>query len=245
MSTPAFPILAIEELEKRYQALRPLRLRGLTVAPAERVAIVGVDGGAAEVLVNLVTGASLADRGVVRVQGRSNADITSGDDWLASLDRFGIVSPRAILLDGATLEQNLAMPFTLQIDPLAPETVERVALLAEECGLIDRGSGEGGGGKDLGELAGEASPERRARAHLARAVAVDPVLLVLEHPTADVPAAALAAYAADIVRVTDARRMAVLLLTQDQAFAQLVAHRTLRLNAATGALTPIKRGWFK
>ena len=141
------PSSQIEELEKRYQALRPLRLRGLTVAPAERVAIVGVDGGAAEVLVNLVTGASLADRGVVRVQGRSNADIMSGDDWLASLDRFGIVSPRAILLDGATLEQNLAMPFTLQIDPLAPETIERVALLAEECGLIDRGSGEGGGAR--------------------------------------------------------------------------------------------------
>ena len=45
--------------------------------------------------------------------------------------------------------------------------------------------------------------------------------------------------------MTDARRMAALVLTQDQAFAQLVAHRTLKLNAATGALTPIKRGWFK
>ena len=85
----------------------------------------------------------------------------------------------------------------------------------------------------------------RARAHLARAVALDPVLLVLEHPTAQVPEAALAAYAADIVRVTDARRMAALVLTQDQAFAQLVAHRTLRLKPATGALTPVKRGWFR
>ena len=51
--------------------------------------MLGVDGGAAEVLVNLVTGASVADRGVVRVLGRSNADIVDGDEWLASLDRFG------------------------------------------------------------------------------------------------------------------------------------------------------------
>ena len=81
----------------------------------------GLDAGAAEVLVNLVTGAGVADRGTVCVQGRNNAEIANGDEWLESLDRFGIVSERAVLLEGATLEQNLAMPFTLQIDPVAPD----------------------------------------------------------------------------------------------------------------------------
>ena len=94
------PVLEITDVEKRYQALRPLRLQALTIAPGERVAIVGLDAGAAEVLVNLVTGAGVADRGTVRVQGRNNADIANGDEWLASLDRFGIVSERAVLLEG-------------------------------------------------------------------------------------------------------------------------------------------------
>jgi len=240
MTSPVPPVLEIDGLEKRYQALRPLRLQSLAIAPAERVAILGVDAGAAEVLVNLVTGASVADRGVVRVLGRNNAEIADGDEWLASLDRFGIVSPRAVLLEGVTLEQNLAMPFTLQIDPLDGETGRRVADLAVACGL---GGGEAGRA-GLRQLTGEASPERRARAHLARAIALGPALLVLEHPTADLPAPAVAAYAADIVAVTDARRQAVLVLTQDQAFAQQVAHRTLRLNPATGGLTPVRRGWF-
>jgi ABC-type transporter Mla maintaining outer membrane lipid asymmetry ATPase subunit MlaF len=245
MSTLQPPVLEIEDVEKRYQALRPLRLQSLRIAPGERVAIVGLDAGAAEVLVNLVTGASVADRGVVRVLGRSNADIADGDEWLASLDRFGIVSPRAVLLDGATIEQNLAMPFTLQIDPLAPEMVERVVGLARDCGLID-GSVDGEGGPaGLRRLTGEASPAIRARAHLARAVALSPALLVLEHPTADVPEPDRDRFAADIVKATDARHMSVLVLTRDQAFAQRVAHRTLTLNAATGALTPVKRGWFK
>ena len=55
--------------------------------------------------------------------GRDTADITSGDDWLASLDRFGIVSPRAVLIEAATIEENLAMPFILQIDPIPPSSV--------------------------------------------------------------------------------------------------------------------------
>ena len=245
MSTSQPPVLEIDDVEKRYQALRPLRLQSLKIAPGERVAIVGLDAGAAEVLVNLVTGASVADRGVVRVLGRSNADIADGDDWLASLDRFGIVSPRGVLLEGATIAQNLAMPFTLQIDPIAPEMVERVAGLARDCGLTGMRAEGDEGEAILGRPAGEAAPALRARTHFARAVALGPALLVLEHPTADVPEADRDGYAADIVRVTDARRMTVLVLTQDQAFAQRVAHRTLRLNPATGALTPLKRGWFK
>jgi ABC-type transporter Mla maintaining outer membrane lipid asymmetry ATPase subunit MlaF len=244
MPTALPPVLEIADLEKRYQALRPLRLQSLRVGPAERVAIVGLDAGGAEVLVNLVTGASVADRGTVRVQGRNNADIANADEWLASLDRFGIVSERAVLLEGATLEQNLVMPFTLQIDPIAPDVADRVAALARDCGLADSADEEVGR-QGLQRLAGDTPSELRARVHLARAVALDPVLLVLEHPTIGVPESDRAAYAADIVRVTDARRMAALVLTQDQAFAQLVAHRTLKLNPATGALTPIKRGWFK
>ena len=241
MPTPVTPVLEIEGIEKRYQGLRPLRLQSLAIAPGERVAVLGVDAGAAEVLVNLVTGASVVDRGVVRVLGQNNAEIADGDDWLASLDRFGIVSPRAVLLEGATLEQNLAMPFTLQIDPVGPETARRVSELAMACGLSD---GVETGTAGLQQRAGEASPERRARAHLARAIALGPALLVLEHPTADLPPATVPAFAADVASVTEARHQATLVLTQDQAFAQQVAHRTLKWNPATGGLTPVRRGWF-
>ncbi len=108
------PVLQITGVQKRYQSLRPLRIQELTIAAGERVAVSGFDAGAAEVLVNLVTGASLPDEGEVRVLGHRTADIVDGDEWLASLDRFGIVSPRGVLLEGATLEQNLAMPFTLR-----------------------------------------------------------------------------------------------------------------------------------
>lgn len=227
-------VLQISGVQKSYQSLRPLRLQALTVEEGERVAIAGLDAGAAEVLVNLVTGASLPDRGEVLVLDRPTSAIVSGDEWLASLDRFGIVSPRGVLLESATIEQNIAMVFTLEIDPVPRETAARVAALAGDCGIAD-----------VRAVTGETTPDVRARVHLARAVALSPALLVLEHPTAGFPDGARDAYAQTLVAVTEARGLAALVITQDESFASRAGHRAFRLEAATGALKPVRRGWFR
>lgn len=234
------PALQLSGIQKHYRSLRPLRLQELTIAPGERVAVSGFDAGSAEVLVNLVTGYSLPDQGEVRVLGKSTAEIADGDEWLASLDRFGIVSPRALLLDSHTIEQNLAMPMTLQIDPVPPDVAVRVAALARDSGIAREGRDEW-----LRRVTGEAPPHIRARVHLARAVALAPTLLVLEHPGADLEADERAAFADCIASVTDRSGAATLVITSDDRFAKRVAGRALRLEPATGALEAIRRGWFR
>src|SRR6266540_6351217 len=129
------PVLHIANVRRAYGGLRPLRLNDLAIAAGERVAVSGLAAGAAEVLVNLVTGASVPDQGDVIVLGHNTASITDGETWLASLDRFGIVSPRAVLLDAATLMQNLAMPITLDIEPVPPDVAAQVARLAGDVGI--------------------------------------------------------------------------------------------------------------
>jgi ABC-type nitrate/sulfonate/bicarbonate transport system ATPase subunit len=230
-------VLRIADVRKDYSGLRPLRIQALTVAPAERVAVVGLDAAAGELLVNLVTGAALPDQGSVSILGDPTSAITDGDGWLASLDRFGIAGDRAVLMQGATVAQNLATPFTLEIDPIPAEIRRKVDRLAEECGIVDRSW--------LDRLAGELPPDLRARVHLARAVALEPALLLLEHLTAPLADAARDALAADVVRVTEARRLATLIITHDTAFAWRVSHRALTLQPATGILAPLKRGWFR
>ena len=85
----------------------------------------------------------------------------------------------------------------------------------------------------------------RARVHLARAVARCPLaLLVLEHPTAGIPDSGRVAYAETFVAVTEGG-LAALVITQDEAFASLAGHRALRLEPVTGALKPVRRGWFR
>jgi macrolide transport system ATP-binding/permease protein len=228
------PVLELQGVVRAYQSLRPLRLQSLIVHEGERVAVVGVNAAEAEVLVNLVTGAALPESGTVRVLGRDTGDITTGDDWLASLDRFGIVSPRAVLIEAATVEENLAMPFTLQIDPIPPDVAAHVGALAWECGIP---------AEALTQTTSAAASAVRARIHFARALALTPALLLLEHPTAGLGDADRAGFAEDIVRVLEGRRMTTLAVTQDKPFATRIG-RALELVPATGELKPVRRGWF-
>jgi ABC-type lipoprotein export system ATPase subunit len=232
------PVLEIHRLSKSYGALRPLRIADLRIMHGERVTIGGLDAGAGELIVNLVTGASLPDSGEVRVFGRSTANISDGDEWLDSLEHYGIVSPRGVLLEGSTLLQNLAMPFTLQIDPVPPDVASRVDRIARRCGIDPE--------RWLSAPAGSLPPDIRVRAHFARSLALEPRFLVVEHPTADVDAAMRPQLAVDVAAVCDEDRVTALILTNDEAFARTAAPRNLKLDGATGALKPIGgRGWLR
>ena len=234
MTTP--PVLRLTKVRKQYNALRPLRMNDLVVAAGERVAVSGLDAGAAEVLVNLVTGASVPDEGDVLVEGRSTAAIVDADQWLASLDRFGIVSPRAVLLDAATLLQNLAMPLTLQIDPVPEGAAAEATALAREAGIdevyLDR------------PIAGLPAAVKM-RAHLVRAVMLAPALLVLEHPTATLAKGEGRTFGDAVAAVAGARSLATLIISEDADFSSAAASRRLALQAASGDLKPQGRGFFR
>jgi polar amino acid transport system ATP-binding protein len=232
----ADPIIDVRGVKKQYGGLRPLRLAALAVAPGARLAILGIDAPAAEILVNLLTGASLPDEGEVRLFGRATAAISDAGDWMATLDRVGMVSPRAMLAEELSVAQGIAMAFTLSLDPIPGPVAADVARLARDAGLA---AGE------LGMRVSDAAPIVKARCRLARALATAPAVLVLDHANALVPDGA-AAFGRDIAAVAKARGMAVVALTADEAFAGAVADKVFALNAATGQLTAQKgwRRWF-
>jgi ABC-type lipoprotein export system ATPase subunit len=227
------PVLEMQGVVKDYHGLRPLRVAALTVAPGDRVAIEGLDRAAAETFVNLVNGAYVPDAGTVRVFGVATSDIATDTAWLASLDRFGMVTERAVLLEGAPIDQNLALPFSLDIDPMPDELRTRVRALASELEL-DAGT--------LARRAGEASPAVRARVHLARALALDPHVLLMEHPTAALERTDARPYAELVRRLAEARAVTLVAVSNDREFTEIVATSSLKLNPGTGVLSSTQ-GW--
>jgi phospholipid/cholesterol/gamma-HCH transport system ATP-binding protein len=172
----------------------------------------------------------------VRVFGRRTADIPDGDEWLSSLDRFGIVSERGVLLEGSTVIQNLALPFTLEIDPV-PDDVRRQAMaLGIDCDIPYDW---------LEQRVADVPPSVRARVHLARALALGPQLLLLEHPTARIPEGERAGLGAVVARVCEMRGLTALAMTFDASFSTGAAHRILTLQPATGRLVAARRGWWR
>jgi predicted ABC-type transport system involved in lysophospholipase L1 biosynthesis ATPase subunit len=223
----ASPGIEITGVVKGYQGLRPLRVAQLRVGPGDAIAIAGVNAAAAEVFVNLVTGAALPDEGDVSVGGRNTRDIATDTDWLASLDRFGIVTARAVLLESMHVAANLALPFTLAIDPLPADVRARVERLADEVELARA---------RLDAPASSLTAAERVRVHLARALGPGPELLLLEHPTATLERADAEAFGATLARAAAARRLGWVALTEDDRFAKAAGARRLKLDGATGAL---------
>ena len=225
--------LELAGVVKDYRGLRPLRIADLVVEDGERVAISGLDRAAAEVFVDLVNGALLPDAGVVRVLGRSTADITEGDDWLSWLDAFGILTPRAVLLESSTLAMNLALPLSLEFDPMPPALRTQVEALAAEVELP---------AERLDRPIGDLPPVVRLRAQLAKALALDPKVVLLEHPTLSLAAEDVRPFAETVRRLATARQLTLVALTEDATFADVVATQAYKLNGGTGALTS-SRGW--
>jgi ABC-type transporter Mla maintaining outer membrane lipid asymmetry ATPase subunit MlaF len=226
-------VIELRDVRKDYRGLRPLRVGRLAVRQGDRLALVGFDHLTAEVFVNLVTGATVPDEGDVRAFGESTSAIENADAWLASLDRFGIVSDRAVLLDALTVAQNIAVPLTLELEPV-PDTVRaEVERLAGEVGLASA---------DLPRAAAALGAAARQRVRLARALALNPRVLLAEHPNAPLPPGEVPSFAADYAAVVAQRGLASVVLTADRTFAAAVADQVLTLQPATGELTP-GSGW--
>jgi predicted ABC-type transport system involved in lysophospholipase L1 biosynthesis ATPase subunit len=221
------PLLEIRSLVKDYRSLRPLRIRELVVAPGTIVSIAGLDAVAAEMFVHLLTGATLPDEGDVILLGRNTRAIADADAWLKSLDAVGMITSRGILIDAFSVLQNIAMSFTLDVDPVDPRVIPQAGALARDVG-IDAAL--------FDVPAGKVAPDMQMRVHLAKALALEPKLLVAEHPSAALPRPAIAAFGADLTNAARSRGLALVAITADEPLARAIGGRRLELVPATGEL---------
>ena len=219
--------LVLTNVEKQYGGLRPLRVRDLQVPEGRVTMLIGFDRPTAEVLVNLITGASLPDNGVVESLGRSTHTIANSDEWLVFVERFGIVSDRIVLLESMSVAQNLAISFDLDLEPVPPAVMSRVQQLAAEVDIDPQ---------HLETRVADAVPLLRAKIYLARALALDPAILVLEHPTANLAPDDAKVFAGTVKTLSARRSLTTLGVLMDEKFAKATGGRLLTWQPATGEM---------
>src|SRR5262245_39777430 len=230
MPDPLALAIHVRDVQKDYHALRRLRVRELDVHDGESIALLGFDGAAVEVFVNLLTAATVPDAGRIEIFGRPTVDIQDAHTWLSSLDCFGIVSERQVLVENMTVEENLTMPLTMALHDVDTAMRAKVAALAEEVGLSS---------DHLRQPVAALSAGSRLRVRFGRALAPDPRILLSEHPNASLDANDRTRFADDYARLVIRRGIASIVLTADSAFASAVAQRILTLQPATGELKPL------
>jgi len=167
--------IAVDGVTKSYAAGRVRALDGieLKIASGEWVAVTGATGSGKSTLLALLALLEEADSGTICLGGRPSTSLRPAERWRA--ENLGIVFQFHHLLPHLTLLENVQMPL-LQPGRRWSSTVDRSSAALEQVGLAQRAS----------VLAGHVSGGERQLCAVARALVVQPRLLLADEPTGNV-----------------------------------------------------------
>jgi len=192
-ATPSGATLRIDAVEKSYGGIAVLRGMTLEIRPGEIVGLIGPNGSGKTTLVNLISGLDRPDGGTIRL----------GDRRLERLP-----ADRIALAGVARSFQSPALP-----DGMAALDLVAAALAAKQ-GCVGFGAAA-----DLAMLHGGAAAllGQAPSPDIARALALDPAILLLDEPAAGLDAGERARLALLLRGLADAGR-GLLVVEHDMAF---------------------------
>jgi phospholipid/cholesterol/gamma-HCH transport system ATP-binding protein len=214
------PVVATENLKKSLGKQKVLNGINLSVCRGETLAVLGRSGTGKSVLLRLVIGLEKPDSGQVRIDGEDIAGLTL-DKMGEIRKKMGFLFQHAALYDSLTIAQNVAFPLEHHRREMSKsERADRVKELLAEVGL------EGGFEKMPSDISGG----MQKRVGLARALALEPKILLLDEPTAGLDPISSGEINDLILKLQRERQMASIVVTHDLHSARTIADRLAILN---------------
>ncbi len=182
----------------------------------------GRSGTGKSVLLKLLVGLQAPDAGSISIQGE---EITSlGIDRLNEIrKKVGFLFQQAALYDSLTVEENVAFPLSRHTQLSATERKDRVDELLKS---VDMQEG-------LQKLPSEISGGMQKRVGLARALALDPEILLFDEPTAGLDPITAREIGDLIVKLQRERQVSSIVVTHDIQGAKVFSDRMLFMNEGT------------
>jgi phospholipid/cholesterol/gamma-HCH transport system ATP-binding protein len=208
------PIVAVKELRKSYGSRMVLNGISLSVTRGETLAVLGRSGTGKSVLLRLIIGLETPDSGSVCIYGQDIAGLAL--DRLGEIrKKVGFLFQHAALYDSLTVAENVAFPLEHHRRDLSrSERDDKVKQLLAEVGM------EG----DLQKMPSEISGGMQKRVGLARALALEPEILLLDEPTAGLDPISSGEINDLILTLQRERQMASIVVTHDLLSARTIAN---------------------
>ena len=204
---------------KRGKSVEVLRDISFAIQPGEFVSIVGASGCGKTTLLRIVDGLIGADRGKILIDGR--AVKSPGTDR-------GFVFQQDALFPWRTVLNNVIFGLEVQGKPKR-ESVERAMGLIKLVGLSSFET----------HYPHELSGGMRQRANLARALTVDPDVLLMDEPFAALDAQTREIMQTELLRIWRATRKTVLFITHQIDEAIFLADRVIVMTARPGRIKEV------
>jgi phospholipid/cholesterol/gamma-HCH transport system ATP-binding protein len=226
--------VVVENLCKAFGKQKVLNGLNLQVASGETVAVLGKSGTGKSVLLKLLIGLRKPDSGAIRIHGQ---DITGLD--AARLNdlrrRIGFLFQQAALYDSLSVEENVAFPLRRHSSDAPQRQKEKVQELLQSVGMQDHGQ----------KMPSEISGGMQKRVGLARALVLDPDILLFDEPTSGLDPITAAEIDDLIVELREKRNLTAIVVTHDVRGARSFARRLVLLRegkiAAEGSFEDLQK----
>ncbi|HLJ93236.1 MAG TPA: ABC transporter ATP-binding protein [Gemmataceae bacterium] len=220
-------LVALEHVSVQFGSQRILRDIGLAVQRGETLVVIGESGCGKTVLLKLMIGLLRPAAGRVLFDGRVLADLSDRELTRQRL-RFGFLFQGAALFDSLTVFENVAFSLREQGRLTEHEIEDRVRQRLQEVGLPAEVEA-----KKPAELSGG----MKKRVGLARALAIDPEVMLYDEPTTGLDPIMSDVINELILQTRRRRPVTSIVVTHDMRTVQKVADRVIMLHPL-GRLRP-------
>jgi phospholipid/cholesterol/gamma-HCH transport system ATP-binding protein len=217
--TNSVPPIAVAGLRKAFGGQTVLDGITFQLVSGQVTCVLGRSGTGKSVLLKLLIGLQLPDEGSIHLEGR---DISSASPKALNEARkkVGFLFQEAALYDSMTIEENVA--FSLR---------RNTTLSDGECrGRAHQLLGSVGMDRDFEKMPADISGGMRKRVGLARALALEPTILIFDEPTAGLDPITAAEITKLIVDLRDQRHITSIVVTHDLHTARAIADRLIVLD---------------
>ena len=212
--------VAVENLRKTFGSHNVLNGMSLSVNRGETLAVLGRSGTGKSVLLRIIIGLETPDSGSVRIHGQDIADLPL-DQMGEIRKKMGFLFQHAALYDSLSVAGNVAFPLEHHRKEMSrAERHDRVKKLLAEVGM------EG----SLDKMPSDISGGMQKRVGLARALALDPEILLLDEPTAGLDPISSGEIDDLILKLQREHQMASIVVTHDLHSAKTIANRLALLH---------------
>ena len=218
-NTPHRPLVQIDGLCINFGTLRVLRDVSLSVPRGQTVAIIGESGCGKTVFLKTIIGLLRPTRGRVLLDGVEIAKLNE-KELTKERVRFGFLFQQAALFDSMTVAQNVAFPLRQHTERPRSE-VRRI--------VIDRLADVGLSEDVLGKRPAELSGGMRKRVGLARALALEPEIMLYDEPTTGLDPIMGDVINELIISTRQSHQVTSIVVTHDMRTARKVADRVVML----------------
>jgi len=210
--------VVVQNLHKSFGSQKVLQGVDLAAERGETVVVLGRSGTGKSVLLKLMVGLQQPDSGSIRIHGQEIAGLAT--ERLNEIrKKIGFLFQQAALYDSLTVEENVAFPLARHMTLADSDRRDRVRKLLASVGMEE----------DLSKMPSNLSGGMQKRVGLARALALDPDVLLFDEPTAGLDPITASEIGELIVKLKKKRNLTSIIVTHDVHGARSFADRVILL----------------